>query len=106
MKQHQQRVAEFVAKHRLEADVAYRLLDATSELGEVAKEVLKGSRYGTAPFARTEGFEGELGDLLFSIICIANSTGVDLETALSGALGKYERRLGATGVPSSSREQG
>ena len=28
-----------------------------------------------------------------SFVCLANDTGVDLETALDGALGKYRERL-------------
>ena len=105
MKTLQKRVSQFVEKNGLEADVAHRLLDALSELGEVAKEVLKGSRYGSKRFVRTEDFEEELGDLLFSLICIANSTGVDLEAAVVAALKKYELRVAAAGSPSSSNEK-
>ena len=105
MKTLQKRVSQFVEKNGLEADVAHRLLDALSELGEVAKEVLKGSRYGSKRFVRTEDFEEELGDVLFSLICIANSTGVDLEAAVIAALKKYELRVAAAGSPSSSNEK-
>jgi len=105
MKTLQKRVSQFVEKNGLEADVAHRLLDALSELGEVAKEVLKVSHYGSKRFVRTEDFEGELGDVLFSLICIANSTGVDLEAAVVAALKKYELRVAAAGSPSSSNEK-
>ena len=105
MKQLQKRVAKFVRTHDLEADVAHRLLDAVSELGEVAKEVLKGSRYGAKRFARTAEFEAELGDVLFSLICLANSTGVDLEAAVIAALKKYGQRIVQSGSPSSSQKK-
>jgi len=35
----------------------------------------------------------ELGDVLFSLICIANSTGIDMQQALASALLKYRQRL-------------
>ncbi len=93
----QQRVAAFVARHGLETDVAHRLLDAVSELGEVAKETLKGSRYGKTTFVPTENWSSELGDVMFSLLCVANSTGVDMSAALTAALAKYEARVGKTG---------
>ena len=42
----QQVVAEFVSAHHLEAPPEIRVLDLVSEVGEVAKEALKGSAYG------------------------------------------------------------
>ncbi|MFN4218524.1 MAG: MazG nucleotide pyrophosphohydrolase domain-containing protein [Candidatus Bipolaricaulia bacterium] len=41
----------------------------------------------------TEDWTSELGDAFFSLICIANSTNVNLEDALQQALRKYEQRL-------------
>lgn len=93
----QQRIAEFVATHHLEAPVPARLLDLTSELGELAKEVLKSSHYGRHPFTPTENWPGELADALFALICLANTTGVDLQIALDHALEKYTHRLTTTG---------
>lgn len=99
----QNKVAQFVAKHRLETSVETRVLDLTSEVGELAKEVLKGSRYGKEPFRPSEGWDDEVADVLFSLICIANSTGVNLEAALHGALEKYAKRLSARGDAGSGR---
>lgn len=39
----QQTVSDFVQAHNLEASVHARLLDLASEVGELSKEVLKGS---------------------------------------------------------------
>jgi NTP pyrophosphatase (non-canonical NTP hydrolase) len=72
---------------------ASRLLDFVSEVGELSKEVLKATNYGRTSFRPPDGWTGELGDVFFSLICLANSTGVDLEAALDGALGKYRERL-------------
>jgi len=89
----QKRVAAFVEAHRLETDVAHRVLDLVSEIGEVAKEVLKSTRYGKKRFTPDDNWGAEIRDVLFSIICVANMTGVHLETALLNALKKYEHRI-------------
>ena len=64
-----------------------------SELGEVAKEILKMSDYGRKPLKYRKELKSELGDLLYSIITIANSFDIDLEEALNMVLEKYEKRL-------------
>jgi len=93
MPEFQEVVLEFVNDHHLEIEVPYRMLDLVSELGEVAKEVLKSSHYGITRFLPENKWEDELGDLFFSLICLANSTGVNLEEALNSVLQKYENRL-------------
>ena len=94
---YQKSVAEFVAEHQLEAPVEARMLDLVSEVGEAAKEVLKGSAYGHRPFHSTDEWHIELADVFFSLICVANSTGVNLDHALALALEKYQHRLAAKG---------
>ncbi len=89
----QNQVNDFVNVHDLEIPVADRLLDLVSEIGEVAKEILKSTEYGKHPFGPGEGWEDEIGDVFFSLVCIANSTGVDLLAVLEAALSKYENRL-------------
>jgi NTP pyrophosphatase (non-canonical NTP hydrolase) len=89
----QRAVASFVEEAGIEAPVEARLLDLVSEVGELSKEVLEGTGYGRDSFRPPEGWPGELGDVFFAFVCLANSTGVDLEAALDGALGKYRERL-------------
>jgi NTP pyrophosphatase (non-canonical NTP hydrolase) len=89
----QQQIATFVQKHDLDTSVTTRVLDLVSEVGEVAKEVLKGNDYGKREFSPTPEWSSELADALFSLICIANSTDVDLDIALNSVLQKYEKRL-------------
>lgn len=96
MKQTQHTIATFVHAHDLETDVASRVLDLVSEIGEVSKELLKGTSYGKIAFQPTDNWESELGDALFSLICVANATGVDLGEALKGVLEKYQKRLAET----------
>lgn len=89
----QESVVRFVQAHRLEIALEARALDLVSEVGELAKEILKSTRYGQKPFQPTAEWASELGDAFFSLICIANSTGVNLEDALEKVLHKYEQRL-------------
>ncbi|HEX2913383.1 MAG TPA: MazG nucleotide pyrophosphohydrolase domain-containing protein [Chloroflexia bacterium] len=89
----QRKVAAFVSKNGLEIEVPYRLLDLTSELGELAKEALKGSNYGQESFQPTPEWFDELADVFFSLVCVANSTGLNLEEGLEMALSKYQERL-------------
>jgi NTP pyrophosphatase (non-canonical NTP hydrolase) len=93
MKEIQQKIKEFCKKHNLESPPEHRVLDMMSELGEVAKEVLKMSDYGRKSMEFREEIKSELGDVLYSLITIANSFDVDLEEALEMVLGKYEKRL-------------
>jgi NTP pyrophosphatase (non-canonical NTP hydrolase) len=98
----QQQVARFGAEHSLEAGVETRLLDLLSELGEVAKEVLKGNNYGQSKLVQTVAWQEELADVFFALICLANTTGVDLNHGLAGVLEKYQQRLQGKGTPGSN----
>lgn len=93
MKKLQRKVKEFCKKHKLESPIEHKVLDLTSELGEVAKEILKMSNYGRKPIKFRNEIKPELGDLLYSLITIANYFNVDLEEALDVVLKKYERRI-------------
>lgn len=93
----QARVGQFVETHNLDAPVSARALDLASEVGEIAKEVLKGSDYGRRTFKPPDGWIGEIADALFALFCLANSTGVDLDSALETVLVRYTARLAARG---------
>lgn len=82
-----------------------RLLDLISELGELSKEKLKQSAYGKDTKTNEYGpqWSEELGDVFFSLVCVANSTGVDLDKALIGCLDKYKKRIEKSDDPSSAR---
>ena len=96
----QQRVAEFVARHDLDAPPAFRLLDAVSELGELAKNVNESTDYGAAPSGAAVD-DDEVGDALFALLALADSLDVDAGAALDEALAKYEDRLDETGTAGS-----
>ena len=99
----QSKVARFVEAHQIDASVEHRLLDLVSELGEAAKAALKQTDYGRKEFQPSAEWTDELGDTLFALICLANTTGVDLEEALDRVMEKYRDRLDATGDAGSGR---
>ncbi|WP_242217419.1 nucleotide pyrophosphohydrolase [Bacillus cereus group sp. BfR-BA-01380] len=65
----------------------------TEEMGELAREI--NHYYGEKPKKSTEKertIEEELGDVLFVMICMANSLNIDLETAHNIVLEKFNTR--------------
>jgi NTP pyrophosphatase (non-canonical NTP hydrolase) len=91
----------FLARHELSHSPHIHTLDLASEVGEIAKAILAGSRYGESTLQSTPALEAELGDSFFSLIALAESLNVDLETALADTLARYEARLAARGHPGS-----
>ncbi len=103
MKELQEKIKIFCKEYNLDSPVEHRILDTMSELGEVAKEILKMSDYSRKPLKYRDELKSELGDLFYSIITIANSFDIDLEEALNMALEKYKKRL-KKGSPSSEND--
>jgi len=97
----QKLVAEFIAKEFKPTSVGAWLLDFESEVGELAKEWLKGSDYGRGELELQEGWAEEMGDVFFVLLALAEITDVDLEEALGKAINKYERRIENTGSAAS-----
>ncbi|WP_078556737.1 nucleotide pyrophosphohydrolase [Bacillus alkalicellulosilyticus] len=65
----------------------------TEELGELAREV--NHYYGEKPKKTSEEertMEQEMGDLLFVLICFANSLDIDLEEAFDLVMTKFKTR--------------
>lgn len=65
----------------------------TEEMGELAREV--NHFYGEKPKKATEEektIDQEIGDLLFVLICLANSLDVDLEQAFDMVMKKFQTR--------------
>lgn len=63
------------------------------EVGELAREV--NHRYGEKPKKPDEAensIELELGDILFIVICFANSLGIDLTEAYDKVMHKFQTR--------------
>ncbi|MBP0724195.1 nucleotide pyrophosphohydrolase [Bacillus sp. RG28] len=65
----------------------------TEELGELAREI--NHTYGEKPKKKTEkekAIEEELGDVLFVLICLANSLNIDMEQAHDMVMNKFNTR--------------
>ncbi|MTH52148.1 nucleotide pyrophosphohydrolase [Bacillus mangrovi] len=63
------------------------------ELGELAREI--NHRYGEKPKKSSEGdkaIEEELGDVLFVLVCMANSLNIDLAQAHDLVMNKFTVR--------------
>lgn len=93
----QKLVADFVAAELKPTEAHAWLLDLESEVGELAKEWLKGSDYGRGEFRASEDWAEEMGDVLFALLALAERTEVDLEAALRVVLKKYARRIAEHG---------
>ena len=90
-------VSEMVKRYGLETTPELRYVDLTTEVGELGKELLKGSNYGKKTLEKTDNLESEMGDTLFSLTCIANSLNIDLQTALVNVMKKYQKRFNEKG---------
>ncbi|GGI12279.1 nucleotide pyrophosphohydrolase [Gottfriedia solisilvae] len=65
----------------------------TEEMGELAREI--NHTYGEKPKKSTEKeklIEEELGDVLFVMICLANSLNIDLQEAHDMVMDKFNTR--------------
>jgi NTP pyrophosphatase (non-canonical NTP hydrolase) len=100
MKEMQYKIRMFCRDNKIDCAPEYRALDIVSEMGEVAKEILKMSDYGKREPKAREELKGEMGDLLFSVIALANTLGIDLEEALAMVIDKYRKRLKKGGAGS------
>jgi len=103
LKQLQTSVTEFCRENNLESPIEHKVLDLVSEVGEVAKEILKMTNYGRKPLKFQKELAPEIGDVLYSLIVVANHFEIDLEEALEMVLEKYKKRL-EKGSPGSEFE--
>ncbi len=81
-----------------------RLMDVSSEIGELTKEILKATEYGSKTFFATSEFKEELGDLLYSVLSLCEECDLSAEELLQKTLAKYESRWSKTGQLGSSVE--
>lgn len=96
-------VEKFTKDKDIDSPVETRIIDLVSEVGELSKEVLKGTNYGNKVFDKSKEWESEIGDVFFSLICIANQTNTDLEDCLNQVIDKYQRRFITKGTLDSGR---
>ena len=102
----QEKVREFnnnMPCHKNPMPTWARVADIQSELGELNKEVLKASNYGTKEFELNEEFVMEFGDCLYSLMSLANELNIDANEALDKVLAKYKKRIDANSSMGSGR---
>lgn len=103
MKDIQKNVNDLILKYDLESPLEERFIDLVSEVGELGKEILKGTNYGKEDFHITDNIESEIGDVLFSLVCVSNALDIDMKKALDGVLEKYSNRFSKKGDIGSGR---
>jgi NTP pyrophosphatase (non-canonical NTP hydrolase) len=94
MNQNQQKVHEWVSQFKLGYFPPHEILARlTEENGEIAREInhLFGSKKKKAS-EDTAGLKAEIGDMLFTVCCLANSLDINLDEALNETIIKYNTR--------------
>ena len=92
----QNKVKEFNSSrvcHKKPMPVYARLMDIESEVGELAKEYLKSSKYGTREFVVTDEFKEEFGDVIYAILSLSNEMDISAEECLGVSLKKMKDRM-------------
>ena len=87
-------VEEYPDQLTMNLDIA--VLDLVSEVGELAKELLKSNNYGrttNGPCVVGDNFTQELGDIFYSLIMVANAASIDLDRSLEASISKLKCRL-------------
>ncbi len=83
-------VTEFNQKRLLKVDRSLRVLDLSSEIGEVCKLAFS---EGVGKKIEINKWEEELGDVLYSLLSLMSELDIEAEKALSKVLEKYQGRI-------------
>ena len=86
----QKQVDDWVQQYKLPYwPVFEELARLVEEVGELAREL--NHRYGSKPKKKTEELkelQDELGDVIFTVVCLANQLGVDLDESFKQVMDK------------------
>ena len=97
----QSQTMQMAKDYSLNADPMTRFADIASEIGELGKELVKSSNYGTQPVVVTDGIKMEFGDVLFCLALFANEMGVDMDECFKMTQAKMKQRFDKKGYISS-----
>lgn len=92
------KVKLFMERYHVRCDTVTRYVDLVSEIGELGKELLKGSDYGKTPLQFSLAAKDEMGDCIFSLLALCVEMDIDPSEALDYALSKYEARFSESGM--------
>lgn len=96
LKEFQQLVDKFVTQFEVGYWPPLAMLGAlVEEVGETARII--NAKEGHKPMKSNNGdlnklLQEEIGDIMFSISCLANFYNIDLDEAFSGTINKYNKR--------------
>ena len=79
--------------HREPMPIHARLMDIESEIGELEKEYLKSTKYGTKEFEASDDFKEEFGDVIYAILSLSNEVQISAEECLNISLEKMRKRM-------------
>jgi len=97
LKEKQEFIKKFCIKYNLNSDEKISYMDLVTEIGELGKELIKGTDYGNKDFEKTNNLESEIGDTIFSLICLCNRLDIDMDKALDNVIQKYINRFAKKG---------
>ncbi len=97
----QKKVEKLINKYKLNCNYETRYIDLVSEVGELGKELIKGSNYNSKEYNKTPNTKIELGDCLFSLFALCSELDINAEEALDDAINKYNNRFNETNSISS-----
>jgi NTP pyrophosphatase (non-canonical NTP hydrolase) len=94
MKKIQKQVDNWVRQYKIEyfkpLEILARLIE---EVGELAREL--NHRFGPKKKKTTEENKeigDEMADIIFTLVCLANSLGIDLDKSFNEMMKKYQKR--------------
>ncbi len=86
----QSKVSQFNQERNLNIAYTLRILDLSSEIGEICK---LGFSTGIGKKIEHETWQEELGDALYSLLSLMNSLNIDADKSLDVVLRKYNSRM-------------
>ena len=90
----QKKVDDWIKKYGVRYfDIMTNMAILTEEVGEVARVISR--KYGEQSFKKSDekiSLDDELSDVLFVLLCLANQTGVDLQTSFDNRLNMKGKR--------------
>lgn len=99
----QSAVKHLIKQYHLTCSAQSRYIDLTSEVGELGKELLKSSAYGSQPVQVNDAIAEEAGDCLFALLALMDELQINAEDALQAVLDKYQLRFQSKGRIDSGR---
>jgi hypothetical protein len=94
----QSNIAQLADRLGLHATAPVLTLGLLTDVGRLADEALAATSFGRRPFRPTDAWAQRLAEVAFTMINLADQTGVDLDAALRAALTRYQASPATTPV--------